>query len=673
MAPKRKKDGTSNSKDPKKTVTKEEMYEALGRRRDKLEGPLLYNMLKAGKTITEEIDAKIKSLLDFSLDDLFDVNESETSECSLLSQETVNELVKKRREVKQNWLRRRKNSSIAADVMEDEEEEDADDDEDDPDFNENDTFINKKNVKTKNISAEEVKKMADSLYSSEPINRRVESDMDITSGMQYESKLSDGTVVVVTTSKDTKREEEKQKELLADKELRDHIVKRLGMQKGREVGRPPRMNGEAGTVTAGDGLAFEIETEMLYKPEKEILDAAKLVKIGLKLEDPPKTAVFGAGPIAKPTKTLLQTSRKRRRQMRGDKNVSWGDPINECKTYKRDKREHETYESNEEEEDDDVDLVKVVEDTTGLNKKVGFFGNIPQNMVKWNMTKTTQVKEGDNTIYLSNLNPQNGSSADASSLVYQSDGRTKIVDQNRLYIPPVQTTTTYGTHELLGSCQKMLGDRYDVLEALLKSKCLQTEEEVQGLGTSLDTEDKLRLNSIVTTYSREYEEKYLLMAPRPGEYHCVNDVRCQGLKINVENPFILKEMLRPEEFITAYNEGANSAKARGSCLLYSRAAASAAVLAGKGSLTTMSRKSNVIIADFGNTPGVYNDYSMHNCLFPEDNRFIGLMRPVVLFTIHDYESYIHKFEDGTEVLALRQLLPTSDMDKRTLFRTGPEE
>ena len=135
---------------------------------------------------------------------------------------------------------------------------------------------------------------------------------------------------------------------------------------------------------------------------------------------------------------------------------------------------------------------------------------------------------------------------------------------------------------------------------------------------------------------RDYEESFL-REPVGSERACSRGRDCEGLKLLVDTPFVLREFIYP---------GSTSTSGRSLCLLCRRDEISRAHYRYETGHSKVA--SNVRITDHYNLVGVPGEYDVRDCIV-SSGKYCGIPLPVVL---HVRSAYTSKVEDG--VLCLKQ-------------------
>ena len=155
---------------------------------------------------------------------------------------------------------------------------------------------------------------------------------------------------------------------------------------------------------------------------------------------------------------------------------------------------------------------------------------------------------------------------------------------------------------------------------------------------------------------REYEESFLREPVNP-ERPCVRGQDCEGLRVRVDMPFVLREFLYPgqEEPPTT----------RTLCLLCRRNEISKAYY--RYETGHVPAKSQIRIADHYNLVGVPGEYDVKDCIV-SSSKYCGLPLPVVL---HIRSAYTSTMRDGIrymEQTRMRHPESTSESSSSFLMR-----
>ena len=129
---------------------------------------------------------------------------------------------------------------------------------------------------------------------------------------------------------------------------------------------------------------------------------------------------------------------------------------------------------------------------------------------------------------------------------------------------------------------------------------------------------------------REYEESYLREPVNP-ERPCVRGQDCEGLRVRVDDPFVLREFLFP---------GQEEPTTRTLCLLCRRHEISKAYY--RYETGHVPAKMQIRISDHYNLVGVPGEYDVKDCIV-SSGKYCGLPLPVVL---HIRSAYTSTMRDG---------------------------
>lgn len=149
---------------------------------------------------------------------------------------------------------------------------------------------------------------------------------------------------------------------------------------------------------------------------------------------------------------------------------------------------------------------------------------------------------------------------------------------------------------------------------------------------------------------RAYEEDFLREAVG-SERSCARGTECEGMKVLVETPFVLREFIYP---------GQKMATNRTLCLLCRRDEISRAHY--RYETGHCSPLDNVRISDHYNLVGVPGEYDVRDCIL-SSGKYSGVPLPVVL---HVRSAYTSRTEDGVKCLQqTRMRYPESDSSSST--------
>ena len=180
---------------------------------------------------------------------------------------------------------------------------------------------------------------------------------------------------------------------------------------------------------------------------------------------------------------------------------------------------------------------------------------------------------------------------------------------------------------------------------------IEDSEFLQGL---LTISEKSSIGSIhtknheIVPITREYEESFLC-EPDEGERKCCMMSACEGLKLvdNGVGGFVLREFILP-------NCTQNTIPAM--CLLCTRKSISRAYFSMLSADTSC--RANCTLSSYYNLVNVPGEYRADDCIISNDDRYMGLLMPVVVYNRGDYRG---QMENGKRCLVQFNLLvPTAE-------------
>ena len=134
--------------------------------------------------------------------------------------------------------------------------------------------------------------------------------------------------------------------------------------------------------------------------------------------------------------------------------------------------------------------------------------------------------------------------------------------------------------------------------------------------------------------TRQYEETYLKEPDKTkGERQCLSGEECQGLQIDCNAPFILKEFYLPSEEKENIKRGSKPTEIR-LCLMCKRYQIGRALLATRADC--MGWKENVTLQDYFNLIDVEGEYKSSSAICSDPQVYEGLWEPIVLHCLANY-------------------------------------
>ena len=185
--------------------------------------------------------------------------------------------------------------------------------------------------------------------------------------------------------------------------------------------------------------------------------------------------------------------------------------------------------------------------------------------------------------------------------------------------------------------------------------------------------------------SRRVEDLYMREANLNNmERNCVNDVRCQGLLLKVDRPFILREadylpraahrrLVKLDE--AAYKTLDDAHSAVGYTFLPQQC-----VLCMRNQInnwyyealaTGVPAPADILIQNYCNLVDQEGEYRKEHCIHPPEDRYVGLVQPVVRHNLMAYRKVV-RHEEGCRPLQMLEFIgapPT--VDPSVGFPTGP--
>lgn len=275
----------------------------------------------------------------------------------------------------------------------------------------------------------------------------------------------------------------------------------------------------------------------------------------------------------------------------------------------------------------------------------------------WNHNRVIQERNPKvvELVSVGNLNPGNDT---ALSKTGKPRFNTKGKINNRSFVQEASQPPEIRTTTMLGKYINGENSTHPLLTLLMQ----RTESREQG-ANNLDFDGKMRMHALVDVITYE-EMNYFLTEPGIGERRCVNDVMCEGMRVNVRNPIILKEYMTQEDKINRIkNNGRYRNPRANQCFLCILKFANEAAMSSSGNTSTIDPK--ICTSPFRMLLGADGEFSRYDCIFPQNN---GLMGPLLIYRLDGWESTT-VVQNGTQLNALRYISMKSTNDNRVHFQT----